>query len=193
MSVEGRAGFVLAGGRSSRMGRDKALLPLPGVAANDTETMIGRVARLVQGAAGSVTLIGPAERYASLGYAVISDKVENCGPLAGVYTALDATTADWNLIAACDMPGLTMDLLENLFRAAESSAADCAVPKSVTGLDPLCAVYHRRCAAAAALAIERKILKMHDFISNLQVLFYPVSDSAALRNVNTPAEWSSAR
>ena len=182
-----RAGYVLAGGRSSRMGRDKALLPVNQAG----EIMIDRVARLVLATAGNVTLIGPPERYSRLGYRVVSDKIENCGPLGGLYTSLNMTDADWNLIAACDMPDLTAGLLENLFATAESSEADCVVPQSAAGLDPLCAVYHRRCAAAAKSAIDRKSLKMHNFISNLQVVFLPVSDSTALRNINTPEEWSS--
>jgi molybdopterin-guanine dinucleotide biosynthesis protein A len=178
-----RAGFVLAGGRSSRMGRDKALLPL------GDATMLDHIARLVQGVAGRVTLIGPPERYAALGHAVIADKIENCGPLAGVYTALSVTDADWNLVVACDMPSVTAPLFEDLFRAAAASRADAVVPQSPAGLDPLCAVYHRRVAPLAAAAIDRKILKMHDFLSTLQVDFWPVADARALENINTPGEW----
>ena len=184
MSRLSRAGFVLAGGRSSRMGRDKALLPLHG------ETMLDRVARTVRAAAGSVTVIGPPERYSTSGYCVIPDKIENCGPIGGVSTALSITSADWNLIVACDMPDLTMDLLESLFDAAESSDADAAVPQSPTGLDPLCAVYHRRCVAKAAESIRRNVLKMHDFLKFLQIQFVPVADPAALNNINTPDEWA---
>jgi molybdenum cofactor guanylyltransferase len=179
-----RAGFVLAGGRSSRMGRDKALLPLDG------RTLVEHVAAMVQRAAGNVTIIAPMDRYESLGYRVIADRIANQGPLGGVYTALSATNATWNLIVACDMPGLTIDFLEDLFRAAEASADDCVIPQTAAGLDPLCAVYHRRCAAAAISSINLKILKMHDFVTTLQVLPYPVSNAAALENVNTPGQWS---
>lgn len=179
-----RAGFVLAGGRSSRMGRDKALLPLAG------RTLVEHLAALVERAAGNVTVIAPPERYEALGFRVIADRVANQGPLGGVYTALSATSATWNLIVACDMPGITVDFLEDLFRAAEASKDDCVVPQTATGLDPLCAVYHRRCAAAAISSIDRKILKMHEFIATLQVLPYPVSNPAALENINTPGQWS---
>ena len=179
-----RAGFVLAGGGSTRMGRDKALLPAGG------ETLLDRTAKMVCDAAGSVTVIGPPARYASLGYPVVADKVENCGPLGGVYTALAITEADWNLIVACDMPELTADLLETLFRAAESSSAAAIVPESAGGLDPLCAVYHRRCAAPALAAIRHKIFKMHDFLSTLPMARLRLADPGPLRNVNTPADWT---
>jgi molybdopterin-guanine dinucleotide biosynthesis protein A len=145
-----RAGFVLVGGRSSRMGRDKALLPLNGL------TLVEVLAGLVKSAAKTVRLIGPPDRYESLGFPVVADSVENCGPLGGVYTALSITRADWNLIVACDMPGLTADFLENLLRAAEASEADCVVPAGTRGVEPLCAVYHRRCRTQAASAIASK-------------------------------------
>ena len=187
MSRVSRAGFVLAGGRSSRMGRDKALLPL-GEETPNGETMLDRVARLVGEIAGNVTVIGPAERYP--GYRMVEDKIENCGPLGGVYTALSISQADWNLIAACDMPELTAALLESLFQAAEASHADAVVPESSRGLDPLCAVYHRRCAGLALSAIHQKIFKMHDFLSTLRVERLPVAQARALKNVNTPEEWA---
>ena len=177
------AGFVLAGGRSSRMGRDKALLPLNG------STLIEQVASRVRLATGTVTLVGPPDRYALLGFPVIPDRVPGCGPLGGVYTALSATEADWNLIVACDMPEVTLDFLKDLLQAAEGTQADCLVPETSAGLDPLCAVYHRRCAALAGSALDRKVLKMHDFVSSLHALAWPVSDPAPLVNVNTPEEW----
>ncbi|HLH41051.1 MAG TPA: molybdenum cofactor guanylyltransferase [Bryobacteraceae bacterium] len=183
MSRLSRAGFVLAGGRSSRMGRDKAMLPLGG------ETMLARIARLVENVAGSVAILGPPDRYGAFGYPVIADQFAGCGPIAGIYSALSFTTADWNLIVACDMPDLTPDLLEELFRAAAKSGADASVPRSAAGLEPLCAVYHRRLAAPAARAIDRKIFKMHDFLSTLQLELVPVADAAPLKNINTHAQW----
>lgn len=185
-----RAGFVLVGGNSSRMGRDKALLEFQG------ETLAARVAECVRQAAGSVTLIGPPERYRELGYNVIADRAPGLGPLGGVYTALHATHSEWNLIVAVDMPLITLDLLAALLEDAESGAstADCVIPEHAGAegplLEPLCAVYQRRCAQAARRAIDRNILKMHDFVSHLRLRTHAVKDPAALRNVNTPHEWS---
>ncbi len=180
-----RAGYVLAGGRSLRMGRDKALLDLNGA------TLIERIASQVQRVAGNATIIAPAGRYGDLRFPVICDAVEPCGPLGGVFTALSITGARWNLMVACDMPSLTVELLEDLFRAAEESDVDAVVPESAGGLDPLCAVYHRSCLEKAAAAIDRKIFKMHDFVSTLRFRRWPVPDPAPLENVNTPDEWNS--
>jgi molybdopterin-guanine dinucleotide biosynthesis protein A len=189
-----RGGFVLVGGHSTRMGRDKALLEFEG------STLAGRIAECVRRVAGNVTLIGPPDRYRELGYTVVPDRVPRCGPLGGVYTALSASHAEWNLMVACDMPLVTTELFDALFSDAESgpSTVDCVVsvlttrsPAEVVKLDPLCAVYHRRCAAAARRAIDRKMLKMHDFVSTLRLRKHFVFDPAVLSNINTPPEWSS--
>jgi len=179
-----RAGFILVGGRSSRMGRDKALLPLDG------STLVEVLAGHLKIAAKTVTLIGPPERYEALGFPVVADSVEPCGHLGGVYTALSVTPAAWNLIIACDLPGLTADFVENLFLAAEANEADCVVPEGARGVEPLCAVYHRRCRSHAASAIARKKFKMHDFVSSLHAVTLPVSDFSPLMNANTPEEWA---
>ena len=178
------SGFVLAGGASRRMGRDKALLPLAG------STMVEQIAAAVRSAAGNATILGPVERYAHLGFPVVPDKIENCGPLGGLFTALSITKTDWNLFVACDMPELTAAFLTHLLEAAQTADADCLVPESAGKLHPLCAVYRRRVAPAAEAAIHRKLFKMQDFISTLRTSRWPVPDARPLSNLNTPAEWT---
>jgi molybdopterin-guanine dinucleotide biosynthesis protein A len=184
-SARSRAGFVLAGGRSSRMGRDKALLPVQG------STLLEAVAAQVRAAAGSVVVIGPPERYAFLGLSVQADLIPNCGPLAAVYTALKTTQADWNLLVACDMPGVTAGFLSGLIDAAEAADAAALVPKTRDGLHPLCAVYHRRALAGVQSLIESRSLKMHDALSHIEAVHWPVAETSLLENVNTAVEWSS--
>ena len=181
--METSAGFVLTGGRSSRMGRDKALLPIEG------SVLVERTAERVRAAAGSVTLIGAPERYAHLGLPVAPDLIENCGPIGGLYSALKIGRADWNLLVACDMPGLTAEFLRELLDAARQCGSTCLVPQTESGLHPLCAVYHRRAEGAVASAIEHKRFKMHDLLKILKAVSFPVADAAQLQNVNTPVEW----
>jgi molybdenum cofactor guanylyltransferase len=179
------AGFVLTGGHSTRMGRDKALLQFDGT------TLLERTARVVQEAAGGVTVIGAPERYAHLGFPCISDVVPDCGPLGGLYTALATTHTEWNLLTACDMPALTAAFLSELLTAARARNPTCLVPATSDGLHPLCAVYHRRALAAVKDAIESKCFKMHDLLKVLNAEPWPVADASLLENVNTPVEWSS--
>lgn len=166
------------------MGRDKALLEWHG------RMVVEKIAAEVRAAAGSATLVGPPEKYWHLGLPVIGDKIENCGPIGGLYTALSLTDADWNLLIASDMPNIRREFLVELFEAAEGSGADCVVPETVGDLHPLCAVYHRRGAWAAKFAIDHKRFKMHDFLSTIHMARWPVSDAFFLSNANTPAEWT---
>lgn len=178
-----RAGFVLVGGQSTRMGRDKALLPFDG------GLLVDRVARQVALAAGSVILVGHPERYLHLPYRCIPDIHPGTGPLAGIHAALSATGAEWNLIVGCDMPGLAAALLEALLKQAESGEADCVVARSPAGLlEPLCAVYHRRCAASAAAWLESGRRKTSEWVSTLRAVWYPLASEEPLRNVNAPRD-----
>jgi molybdenum cofactor guanylyltransferase len=181
--MDSTAGFVLTGGRSSRMGRDKALLPIDG------SVLVERTAEVVRAAAGSVTLIGAPGRYSHLGLPVLPDLVPDGGPLCGLHTALKITRADWNLVVACDMPGLTVAFLGDLLAAAQQLGCACLAPQTDSGLHPLCAVYHRRSADAVEFAIQRKSFKMHDLLKSLGAVSWPVADVSLLENVNTPLEW----
>jgi molybdopterin-guanine dinucleotide biosynthesis protein A len=176
------SGFVLAGGRSSRMGRDKALLPFEG------RTLVEHVAAMVRKAADSVALVGNPGRYASLGFPVIADNFPGCGPLAGIEAALRASNADWNLIVACDMPGLSTAFLRYLLDIA---AGDCLLPRGPSGLpEPLCAVYHRRCRPAIGRALTDGIRKVTDGLAGLDVRHITVESPRCFANVNTPQEWT---
>jgi len=178
------SGFVLAGGGSTRMGRNKALLPFHGM------TLVEHVAGIVRQAAGSVTLIGDPRQLGHLGLPVIPDQLAGRGPAGGIYTALTMTTTDWNLIAGCDMPGITCDILLGLLRRAALGSADCVAATGSDGEpEPLCAIYHRRCLPVVGRAIRENRLKMKNLLAELGAELMPV-DPSALANVNTPGEWA---
>ena len=179
-----RAGFVLVGGRSARMGRDKALLAYRGAA------LVDHVARQVAEAAGSVVLVGHPERYSHLPYSAIADEYPDSGPLGGIHAALGATPADWNLMLACDMPVVTAPFLRELLEQATGSGADCLVVRSPSGFaEPLCAVYHRRCRESIAAWLRSGRRKAADWLASRRADWYPVVSGDWLRNVNTPEEW----
>ena len=167
------------------MGSDKALLPYSGT------TLIEYVARAVQEAAGAVAIIGDPQRYGGFGYRVIADQIPGCGPLGGLHTALSISDTDWNVVAACDMPGISTEILFKLLDQASRTAAEC-VAAALEGSDPepLCAVYHRKCLPAVTRALRDKRLKLKDLLQDLEVESVP-ADAVRIANVNTPAEWIS--
>jgi molybdopterin-guanine dinucleotide biosynthesis protein A len=167
------------------MGRDKALLPFR------SGVLVTAVAGAVLEAAGSATLVGKPEQYAALGHRVISDLYPGEGPLGGIITALRDTTADWNIVAACDMPALDVEFLARLLDEADTSGPDILMPAGPGGRpEPLCAVYHRRSLPALESAFAGGIRKVTDGASRLAVKLLAVQEVEHFQNVNTPEDWS---
>ena len=192
--MTGLAGFVLAGGASSRMGSAKALLEIGGV------PLLLRTVRLVESVAGPVTVIGNAGAYESLGVRAIDDDLPGAGPLGAIATALRASSAPWNLVVACDLPHLAREWLEYLAGRAVASPADAVLPMNARGAEPLCAAYHKRGEAAIRAAIERGVRKVTDGLKELRIeTIEPAewkafdSDGLLFKNMNSPADYEEAK
>lgn len=166
------------------MGADKALIDIAG------RPLALRVAQQALRFCDSVSLVGDPARYEVLGLKVVPDIFPGQGPMAGIEAALRATSADWNLVVACDMPALGSAAIEQLFNLE----ADCALPQYEDGrVEPLCAVYHRRCHAPIRTALEAGIRKVTDALRRLEadgfaVRYLPVASAAPFANLNTPDE-----
>lgn len=176
---------MLIGGRSSRMGRDKALLPFQGC------TLAKWIAAAVAQSAGTATLIGSPELYSGIGYPVIPDLFPGEGPLGGILTALRHSNAEWNLIVACDMPEVNSALFTRLLDAAKQCEADALLPVTAEGRpQPLCAVY--RCASLAALetAFSAGTRKVTAALASVRCLRLPMEEVSQFQNVNTPEDWA---
>ena len=195
-------GFILAGGASSRMGRDKALLDFGGV------PLILHTARLLEPIVAQVTIVGSPSKYAKLGLRAIADDAQaqdgpdrpGRGPLAGIAAALTATHSRWNLIVACDLPYLSAKWLDWLLSRALRSRGEAVIPRTERGIEPLAAVYRRECAAAIAAALARGVRKVSDAIEELRVdLVYPREwrqiepSELILKNMNAPGDYEEAR
>jgi len=196
------AAFILAGGLSARMGREKGLLDFGG------EPLIVRTGRLIEPLVCELTVVGSPERYAALGLRAIADqnlgggegKVAVRTPLVGIATALNATKAPWNLILACDLPYLTACWVDWLLARAMDSGAQIVMPRTLGGLEPLAAVYHKECATPIVAALERGVLKVTDAIAEFRMDCLSESDwnghdpeGRVLRNMNTPSDYEEAR
>jgi molybdopterin-guanine dinucleotide biosynthesis protein A len=166
------------------MGRDKALLPFRGA------SLAASVARAVELAAGSATLVGDPSRYGRLGFPCVPDAWPGEGPLGGILTAMRHSRADWSLVAACDMPGLSAGFLRRLLDAARGSEAFAVLPAGPSGRpEPLCAVYHRRALPALAAAFEGGRRGVSKALDGLPAVTLPILDVDSIANVNTPEEW----
>jgi molybdopterin-guanine dinucleotide biosynthesis protein A len=166
------------------MGFDKALLEIDGL------PMIGRLAAEMSKVCGRVGLVGDPLRYASAGLPVVSDNFPDAGPLAGIEAAFRASRVDANLIVACDMPSANAAVFESLF----ALAGDVAVPRQPDGrLEPLCAVYSRRCHGRVRELLESGVRRMTEALQLLEaggfaIRYLEVSVSTAFVNLNTPED-----
>jgi molybdopterin-guanine dinucleotide biosynthesis protein A len=128
-------GFILVGGASRRMGRDKAQLVIDG------RTFVERIAQELSGVASSVSLVGAREEFSPLKN--IPDVHERWGALGGIHAALTAATTDWAIVVACDLPFVASELFTRL-REFASDSLDAIVPVQLDGRpQPVCALYRR--------------------------------------------------
>ena len=122
-------GFILAGGQSSRMGRDKALLPVGSQTL--IEVVLGRIRPLVEQVVVVASPRNARQLQERLAHTVLTDLVPGCGPLMGVYTGLMHTETALNLFVPCDMPWIEPRLIEDLVRRCQGDT------QVVAGLHPL--------------------------------------------------------
>jgi molybdopterin-guanine dinucleotide biosynthesis protein A len=184
-------GFVLAGGKSSRMGQDKALMPFEG------KPLVLRAAEILRPFVREVTLLAPADRYEDLGLPVVADKWPDQGPLAAVCTGLLSSQAEWSIFLACDIPLVSRQFLQLLVERVQATRSDAVVPRTEDGWQPLSAAYHSRCRTAFARAIEegrRSMVSLFDEIQ-VDVITHDGMASAGLSeeelaNMNTPEDWA---
>jgi molybdopterin-guanine dinucleotide biosynthesis protein A len=186
--------FILAGGESSRMGRDKARLELGGV------PLILRTAKLVESVAGTPTVIGNPEAYTGFDLRAIADDWPGAGPLGGIATALRAAAAPWSLIVATDLPYLTREWLEYLIARSLATPADAVLPMNARGAEPLCAMYHQRAEPAIRKALERGTRKVTDGLLGMRVeTITPAewnpfdSEGLLFKNMNSPEDYEEAK
>ncbi len=186
-------GFVTAGGRSSRMGRDKAWLEIEG------RPMIERVIAALASVTSRVSVIANSAGYDRLGLPVYSDANESIGPLEAIRTALANSQARRVILVGCDMPFITPELLAFLLDAMGDHKA--VVPTDADDrLEPLCAVYSADALAAVTELIRsggRKTSMLFDLMPTRVVGFKEIAHLAGadifFNNINTPEDYARAR
>ena len=175
------AGFVLVGGRSSRMGRDKALLPWR------DQTLAEGIAAQVRNAAGNVALVGR-DAHEITSIECLPDLHPGLGPLSGIETALASGRGDLNLIHACDLFIPETGWLKQLLKTAEMNRAPCVVTVDKDGrTHPLCGVYRADCLSPIQKALDGRRLRLMDLIEELGV--EQARFSGPIWNLNTPEDW----
>jgi molybdopterin-guanine dinucleotide biosynthesis protein A len=189
-----RAGaFILCGGRSSRMGDDKALLEVDG------ETMLARTAGLFAQIGIDAGVVGEPIVHKIGGRATRPDLMPGRGPLGGIVTALSIATKPWNILVACDMPYLTVAWFEYLEERALGSDGWVVVPEGALGLEPLCAAYRVDCLETFHGRVKEGKLKVgsaieavrHEKIAPEEWKRFDL-EGLLFKNMNAPGDYEEA-
>ena len=186
-------GFVLVGGQSARMGRDKTRLPYRGL------PMALHQAKKVAFVCGRVALVGKAPgAFATAPYPFVLDGAEPHASVFGVLAALAYSPDDLNIVLAADLPRISEGFLASLLHLAQLSTAPAVVPASGGHPEPLCAIYRRRALRPLTERVARGDLSLVSALRDMDALFLSESETAALPdgeadrflNVNTPEDYA---
>ena len=199
-AITGITAVILAGGRSRRLGRDKAVEPFAGEPL--LRRVIRRAAAGVNANAGDVVVVvADSTRAAALPLApeqrTVVDAFPGSGPLGGIYTGLTTARTDWSLAAACDLPFLSVPLLQ--YMAGLRDGVDIVAPVVNGRPEPTHALYSRRCRPAIAARLQAGRLKTAHLFSDVTVRY--VGETEIRRfdpellsffNINRPADLARA-
>ena len=188
-------GIILAGGKSSRMGQNKALLQV------GDETNIGRIKRLIQTRTDHQILItNDPDSYEFLQMPMYEDEHKEYGPLAGIEVALKHSETPWNLIVACDMPFADMEIARFLCKKAQENDAMAAVPEYNGKRHPLFACYHKDFLPYVVDALEEGEKRMVSVLDQVKAVTVTEEDmkeagwsdahlKLAFYNMNRPEDY----
>ncbi len=171
--INNATGIILAGGKSTRMGTNKAFLRIGG------HTIIeGIFARLKAIFSRVVIIANEIELFDSLPAEVIPDIIPSKGPLGGIYTGLVKSESFYNFVSACDMPFLCKDVIGYMLE--QSSGHDIVVPEYKGRLEPLCAVYSKACIEPVDIYLRGNDLKIAGFFKHVRVRIVSEEEIASL-------------
>jgi molybdenum cofactor guanylyltransferase len=185
--------IVLAGGKSSRMGEDKALIPIQGV------PLLQRVCGIAQGCADAVYVVTPwPERYQDLLWpgcqfireVPLSGESLAHGPLVGFAQGLAEVETEWVLLLACDLPRLRVEVLQDWASRLDSVGdnAIAALADHPKGWEPLCGFYRRRCLPQLLEFINQGGRSFQRWLRQYSVEVLPLAEPEMLFNCNTPED-----
>lgn len=180
----GLFGLVLAGGKSRRMGFDKALLQRGG------QSQLGYLASLLERCTDRVFVSARPDQQDDperARYATIADRYEGIGPIAGILSAMDAyPDADW-LVVACDLPNIDPQTLEYLVAERSTDQPFTAYISTHDGLpEPLCAIYAAGSDAVLRRYVDDGVVCPRKILIKSDTALLEQPNPAALDNINTP-------
>ena len=183
-SKSNTTGVLLAGGKSLRMGQDKARIEVNG------KPLLSRSLKLLCRYFPSVLIAGDRPDLATADIPAIPD-IYPGSALGGLYTGLQAARTDWVFVAPCDMPYPDPKILELLLK--HRPGADAVVPRTPQGYEPVFALYHKNCLPHMEEMLQQEQYRIYDFYQRIKVHYLdwqqmPAGWERSLLNINTPEQ-----
>jgi len=179
--MTGVTGVLLAGGKSRRMGSDKARIEVAG------QTLFARSLALLQRYFPTVLIAGDRPDLARPEIPALPD-IYPGSALGGLYTGLSTAATDWIFVAPCDMPYPDGRIVELLLQ--QRNGCDAVVPRTPGGYEPVFALYHKRCLPQMEAMLHRGQYQIYDFYQRIDVRYLDWHDmpdgwERSLLNINT--------
>ncbi len=185
---------ILTGGKSSRMGSNKAFLKLKG------KTFIELQIELLRKMFDEIVISAntQSEEYEYLNLPIFKDIYPDKGPLAGIYTSLINSNSFYTFMLACDMPFVDLELIKHLQGLTQNY--DVVIPKSKKGLEPLHAFYSTNCIGPIKTELDANNLRIISFFPHVNVKIVELDSLAvsnsfkdSIKNLNTREEYEVAK
>ena len=188
--------IILAGGKSSRLGRNKALQAISG------KSLIQWVVdRLTTVSTEIIIATAYGEKFpcsSPTGIKTVADLYPGKGPLVGIYSGLIASSSSWAIVVGCDMPFLSVGLLD--YMSQISSTFDVVVPQTRAKVEPLCAMYSKNCLASIHGLLEHDELRLSELLNMVKVRYIEEAEinrfdpeHLSFFNINTQADLAMAK
>lgn len=149
-------GIILAGGQSTRMGTDKALLQI-----ND-KTLLENAIEICRPVCSEILISSGNPEHKKFGYQIVPDEIKNCGPIGGIYSCLKKSETLWNLVLSVDALFVTSEFLQYL--ALQKDKFEAVIPKHPGGVEPLVSLYNKNALFAFEVQIRKHDYKMQNLL-----------------------------
>ncbi|PKM73957.1 MAG: hypothetical protein CVU91_02610 [Firmicutes bacterium HGW-Firmicutes-16] len=178
---------ILYGGKSRRMGRDKAELIIEG------QTFLEHIAGELENFEELILSLDNLEKYPEIKHTAVTDIYPDCGPMGGIHAALSACDSDALLVVSCDLPLFKGELGEYLCAQLDEEI-DAVVPVTSDGrMHPLCAVYRKTASQVFEKYLIAENYKILNAYKDMRVKYIPMDHTPCsgkwLQNINTPQEY----
>ena len=176
-------GIILSGGKSTRMGTDKAFIQI------NKKTLLENAFEICKPICTNILISSNDQKHKISGVKIIPDEFLNCGPLSGIYSCLKKSDTHWNFVISVDAAFVEPAFIEYLINETDDS--DAIVPFHSKGKEPLISMYHKSGLSEMQKHLKSGNLKMHNLISDLNTKYVDSQNwverfPKIFRNLNHP-------